>query len=114
MSQCDRRSPGRMATKGYPKPIDVYVSNAARLHQTTVPDVDELTRSLAGVLDSTSYTIHADPQFGGSLTPRAAKQHELGRHKNVQRRGRDLSWVLVAYLVGVAGLLSAAAYRLLS
>lgn len=102
-----------MATKGYSKPIDVHVGNAARLHQMTVPDVNELTRWLAEVLDSTSHTIHADPQFGGSLTPRAPKRRELSRHKNVQRRGRDLSWVLVAYLVGVAGLMSAAAYRLL-
>jgi hypothetical protein len=114
MAQRYRRSSGRMAAKGYPDPIDVHVGRAARLHQTTVPDADELTRWLNEVLDSTSYTIHAGPQFSGLPAQRPAKQQELSQHKNSSRRDGDLSWILIAYLVGVASLLSAAAYRLLS
>jgi hypothetical protein len=114
MAQRYPTSPGHMASEDSPNPIDVRVGMAARLHKTTVPDVDELTRWLGEVLDSTSYTIHAGPQLRGSPAQRPTKQHELSQHKNNRRRDRDLSWVLIAYLVGVAGLVSAAAYRLLS
>ncbi len=98
-----------MASEGYPNATDVYLGKATRLHQTTVPDVDELTRWLRDALDCTFFTIHSDSQFRGSPLQRPARQRELSQHKNSRRRDRDLSWVLVAYLVGVAGLLSDAA-----
>jgi hypothetical protein len=114
MAQRYRESSSRMASEGYPNPIDIHLGNAARLHQTTVPDVDELTRWLGDALDCTSCAIHSTSQFRGSPSQRPARQHELSQDKNSRRMDRDLSWVLIAYLVGVAALLSAAAYRLMS
>lgn len=110
MTKRHRKSSGRMASKGYPNPIDVHVGKPKRLHKA---EVDE-TRWLDKLLDSPSYTVHSGSQFRGSPAQRSAKQHQLSEDKNSRRRDRDLSWVLIAYLVGVAGLLSAAAYTLLS
>jgi hypothetical protein len=103
VAQHYREPSGHTATQDCLAPIDVHVSKAARLHQTTVPDVDELRRSLSEILDCTSYIIHSDSEFSVSPAQRPASR----------RRDRDLSWILIAYLVGTAGILSAAAYQLL-
>jgi hypothetical protein len=109
-----RRPSGPLASKGSPNPKDVHVSEPEPRHTATVPDVDELTRRLDEVLDSTSYTIHSGSEFRGSPAQRAAGQHEHRHYKNIRQRDRELSWALIAYLLSIAGLLFAAAYRLLS